>query len=250
MGKDVVVDKPFTQTLGDARELAALAEAKGRFLSVYQNRRWDSDFLAARAVIASGELGRVTQFESRIDRYRPVVKEETWREQKAIPGGLWFDIGAHLADQAMQLFGMPERVQLFTAQMREKALRDDWFHAVLPYKDVQVTLHSSMLVAGDMPRFAIHGTEGSWIKYGQDPQEAQVMAGMARTDPAFGVDNRMGVLWRDGKHRAVAVPRGDHAEYYRQVRDALVHGGPNPVPPAQAVANMELLTAGVASLAL
>jgi predicted dehydrogenase len=249
LGKDVVVDKPFTQTLEQARELAALAEAKGRFLSVYQNRRWDGDFLGARAVIASGALGRVTQFESRFDRFRTQVKLESWREQKAIPAGLWFDIGAHLADQAIQLFGVPLRAQLFTARMREQAIRDDWFHAVLQYRDVQVTLHSSTLVAGEMPRFAIHGTEGSWIKYGLDPQEPQAVAGMARTDPAFGVESRPALLWRDGKSREVAVPRGDHGEYYRLVRDALVHGAPNPVPPSQALANMELLTAAAATAA-
>ncbi|WP_031498604.1 oxidoreductase [Bryobacter aggregatus] len=249
-GQHVVVDKPFTLNLDEAKRLARLAEEQGRLLSVYQNRRWDSDFLGLQEIVASGRLGQITQFESRIDRYRPEVRQGTWREGNPDAPAFWFDLGAHLADQAIELFGVPEAVSLFTATVRPTASVEDWFHAILHYPKVCVSLHASALVPGDTPRFAVHGIEGSWIKYGADVQEDQAKAGMLRSDAAFGVDPRPGFFTPSSTRVAepIPVPTGDHAGYYRAVRDALVHGAANPVPPSRAVTNMAVLEAGARSL--
>lgn len=249
-GKHVVVDKPFALSVADAKSLIATAESKGKTLSVYQNRRWDSEFLGLREVIDSGRLGRITQFESRIDRFRPEVRRGTWREQNPALPGFWFDLGPHLVDQALVLFGLPKTITLFTAKVREDSPIDDWFHAVLQYPETQVILHASALVPGDTPRFAIHGTGGSWIKYGADVQEDQAKAGMARTHADFGLDLRQARFWdaetRNKRH--FIMPRGDHATYYRLLRDCLLHGAPNPVTPSEGLNTMLVLEAGAESL--
>lgn len=249
-GKHVVVDKPFTLSLADARSLDELAKAQGKVLSIYQNRRWDSEFLGLREIIESGNLGHVTQFESRIDRFRPEVRQGTWREQNPDAPAFWFDLGPHLVDQALVLFGLPRTVSLFMAKIREQAPIADWLHAVLQYPDLQIVLHASALVLGDTPRFAIHGTAGSWIKYGADVQEDQAKSGMARSHPDFGLDLRQARFWDASSRskRHITVPRGDHATYYRLLRDCLIHGAPNPVPPSEAIQTMAVLEAGAQSL--
>ena len=249
-GKHVVVDKPFALSVADAQSLVDLAEAKGKVISVYQNRRWDSEFLGLREVIDSGRLGRITQFESRIDRFRPDVRRGTWREQNPDAPAFWFDLGPHLVDQALVLFGLPRTISLFTAKVREDAPIDDWFHAVLQYPDKQVILHASALVPGETPRFSIHGTGGSWIKYGADVQEDQAKAGMARSHAEFGLDLRQARFWdsETRSKRHFIMPRGDHATYYRLLRDCLLNGAPNPVPPAEALKTMVILEAGAQSL--
>ncbi|MEO5738469.1 MAG: oxidoreductase, partial [Variovorax sp.] len=159
-GKHVVVDKPFTLDAAQARELAALAARQGRVLSVYQNRRFDADFLTLRDVLASGRIGRPVYFESHFDRFRPQVRER-WREQ-AVPGaGLWVDLGAHLVDQAVQLFGGPDTLQLDTAALRDGAQVEDHFHALLryesgPHAPLRVVLHASTLAAHAAPRYVLH----------------------------------------------------------------------------------------------
>lgn len=249
-GKHVVVDKPFALSVADAQSLVDLAEAKGKVISVYQNRRWDSEFLGLREVIDSGRLGRITQFESRMDRFRPDVRRGTWREQNPDAPAFWFDLGPHLVDQALVLFGLPRTISLFTAKVREDAPIDDWFHAVLQYSDKQVILHASALVPGETPRFSIHGTGGSWIKYGADVQEDQAKAGMARSHAEFGLDLRQARFWdsETRSKRHFIMPRGDHSTYYRLLRDCLLNGAPNPVPPAEALRTMVVLEAGAQSL--
>jgi predicted dehydrogenase len=179
-GKHVVVDKPCTVTLTETEDLLATARAQNRVLTVFQNRRFDADFLALQQVLASGQLGRIVHFESHFDRYRPIVPER-WREQ-AIPGsGLWFDLGAHLVDQVLQLFGPPDDLQVDLACQREGAQVNDYFHAQLRYPTTQpglrVILHGSALVPSVGPRFVVHGTHGSFVKYGLDVQEDALKAG-------------------------------------------------------------------------
>lgn len=183
-GKHVVVDKPFTTTLAEARSLADLASARGRILSVFQNRRWDSDFLAAKAILEDDRLGDVVHFESHIDRYRPVVPVR-WREQPGPGAGLWYDLGPHLVDQALQLFGTPLAVSGRLARQRAGAAVDDWAHVILDYGRLQVILHAACLAASAAPRFLIHGTKGSWIKQRADVQEDQVRAGMKPGAPGW-----------------------------------------------------------------
>lgn len=247
-GKHVVVDKPFTLDLAEARELAALATQHGRLLSVFQNRRWDSDYLGIRQVIDDGLLGEVAHFESHIDRYRPQVRER-WREQAGPGSGLWWDLGPHLVDQTLNLFGLPERVIASLATQRPGAQVSDWAHAVLEYGTRRVILHGSMLAAGGSPRFLVHGTRGSVVKALADRQEAQLLAGIRPGAAEWGRDDDELILHdADGAGR-LPTPAGDQRRYYMAVRDALLGHGENPVTPAQAIAVMAVLEAAVESSA-
>ena len=246
-GKAVVVDKPFTPTLADARDLVALADERSALLSVFHNRRWDTDFLGVRAVIREGLLGRITQFESHMDRFRPDVRER-WRERPGPGAGLWFDLGPHLVDQALQLFGLPNRIFADLAKQRTGAQVDDWAHVVLDYDPLRVILHCSSLVSGGVNRFTVHGTSGSAIKRGPDPQDGQIQAGMIPGAPGWGVDPDPITLWTgDGVTRDRAAPCGDRRAFYIGVRDAMRGTGSNPVPPSQAVAVMAVLEDAVRS---
>src|SRR5258705_10112240 len=161
-GKHVVVEKPIAPPLEDARGLASLAESAQRVLAVFQSRRWDGDFLALADLLARGALGDVTHVESHFDRYRPHVRDR-WRERPGAGAGLWHDLGPHLVDQALQLFGLPDRVTASLAAQRAGAHSDDWAHAILAYGSRRVILHTSVLVAAPSPRFVVHGHAASWI---------------------------------------------------------------------------------------
>jgi predicted dehydrogenase len=246
-GKHVVVDKPFALDLAQARELAAIAEREGRMLSVFQNRRWDSDFLGVRQVMEAGRLGAVTHFESHIDRFRPRVRAR-WREQAGAGSGLWYDLGPHLVDQALCLFGLPDRVLASLAVQRDGGEVTDWAHVLLEYGERRVILHAGMLVAGDSPRFVVHGTQGSVVKPKIDPQEAQLLAGMRPGDPDWGKDTDELLLYdADGQVERLASPRGDQRRYYVAVRDAVTGHGPHPVTPRQAITVMAVIEAAIAS---
>ena len=246
-GKHVVVDKPFVLDIADARSLAELASSRGLLLSVFQNRRWDSDFLAVRAAIESGRLGEVAHFESRIERFRPQVRER-WREQAAPGAGLWWDLGPHLVDQALLLFGVPDSVQASFARQRAGASVDDWAHVVLAYARRRVVLHAGMIAAGGMPRFVVHGDRASAVKAKADPQEAQLIAGLRPGEAGWGVDDDpLRVVAGEGGDTVVPAPRGDQSRYYAAVRDAIRGEGPNPVDPRQAIAVMAVLEAAIES---
>lgn len=249
-GRHVVVDKPFTLTLAEARELAALAHARKRLLSVFHNRRWDGDFLTLRALMQQGTLGRIVHVESAFDRFRPAVRAR-WRESAAPGAGLWFDLGPHLVDQALQLFGWPQAVALDQATLRDGGQSDDWFQARLEYPGRRVVLRASMLAAAASPRFAVHGTGGSWVKLGLDPQEDALKAGLRPQWPpqsGWGEDRNVSLITRPGGEALDTAPwpliAGCQADYYAAVRDALRGDGPNPVPPSEAVAVMALLELG------
>ncbi len=249
-GRHVVVDKPFTLTLAEARELTALAEARGRLLSVFHNRRWDGDFLTLRALIRRGDLGRIVHLESAFDRYRPVVRER-WRESAAPGAGLWFDLGPHLLDQALQLFGTPQAIALDQAVLREGGRSDDWFQARLRYPGLRVVLRASMLAAAASPRFVVHGTQGSWLKQGLDPQEDALKAGARPTwptAPGWGVDTQPSLLTRPSgdalRTETLPLLPGCHGAFYAGMRDALRGDGDNPVPAQQACAVMAWLELG------
>ena len=173
-GRHVVIDKPFTLDMAEARELIALAERQSRLLSVFHNRRWDSDFLAAKFGVESGVLGTVTHFESHIDRFRPEVRDR-WRERAEPGAGVWYDLAPHLIDQTLQLFGLPQSVQANFMLQRPGAQAVDWAHAVLTYPQHRAVLHASMIAAGGVPRFLVHGDKGSLVKNGIDQQEAQLL---------------------------------------------------------------------------
>lgn len=247
-GKHVVVDKPLTVTMEDARGLALLARERGRVLSAFHNRRWDSDFLALKALLAEGTLGRVTHVESRFDRFRPEVRQR-WREQRVPGAGIWYDLGPHLVDQALQLFGLPDTVVGMLATHRDGAAVDDWCHVTLVYPRLHVVLQASMLIAGGLPRFAVHGTRGSWLKHGMDTQADRLIAGELPGAADWGTDGSPGRLIMGASGEAVvgSAPRGDYRHYYKGIRDTVRGVGRNPVTPAQAVAVAAVLEAAILS---
>ena len=254
-GKHVVVDKPCTVTLEQTQDLLQTAQAVGRVLTVFQNRRWDADFLALRQVLDSGVLGRIVHFESHFDRYRPVVPDR-WREQNLPGSGLWFDLGAHLVDQCLQLFGAPDDLLVDLACQREGAQVNDYFHAILRYPhlhDLRVVLHGSTLVAGLGPRFAVHGTQGSFVKFGLDTQEDTLKTGARPQwgDATWGADPVAAQLTvHSGEQLAVrplAMPHGNYPAYYAAVCDAVQGRAPMPVGPVDVERAMQILTLGETS---
>jgi len=250
-GKHVVVDKPFTTTEKEALELEALAKKSGKVISVYQNRRWDGDFLTIRKLMKSGTLGEVVQFESHFDRFRPELRI-SWKEQPRPGAGLWYDLAPHLIDQALQLFGLPETVYADFAQQRTDTKMDDYFHALLRYGQMRVILHASALIAGKALRFAVNGRKGSFTKYGLDTQEDALIAGeRPKSGTDWNRDPQSGVLMlaqgSEFETRTLPNEPGNYLHYYEAVRDAIMHGAPNPVPAEEALAVMRVLDLGLRS---
>lgn len=249
-GKHVVVDKPFTVTLSQARELEALAKSGGRLLSVFHNRRWDSDFLTVKALINEGLLGEVGYFESHFDRYRPQVRNR-WREQGGPGSGIWYDLAPHLLDQVVNLFGLPVSMQVDLAQLRPGSQSTDYFHAVLAWPQRRVVLHGTLVAAAETARFIIHGSRGSYVKYGLDPQEERLKSGERLPQEDWGYDMRDGVLMRaegeDITEESWLTLPGNYPAYYAAIRDALNGSGTNPVPASQAIQIMELIELGLES---
>ncbi|MCE9993472.1 oxidoreductase [Enterobacter asburiae] len=249
-GKHVVVDKPFTVTLSQARELDALAKSFGRLLSVFHNRRWDSDFLTVKSLINEGSLGEIAWFESHFDRYRPQVRNR-WREQAGPGSGIWYDLGPHLLDQAVNLFGLPVSLTVDLAQLRPGAQTTDCFHAILSYPQRRIVLHASMLAAAETARYIVHGTRGSYVKFGLDPQEERLKNGERLPQEDWGYDMRDGVVTRfEGEEQVeetLLTQPGNYPAYYAAIRDALNGTGENPVPASQAIQVMELIELGIES---
>ncbi|MBC2661817.1 oxidoreductase [Novosphingobium flavum] len=248
-GKHVVVDKPFATTLDDARRITAAAEAAGRLLTVFHNRRWDADFLTLQDLIASGRLGEVVHLDSHFDRWRPEAAP-VWKEARE--GGSWQDLGPHLIDQALCLFGLPQAVSADIATLRPGAPAPDWFHVVLHYPGRRATLHGSKLAADHGLRFAVHGTGGSWIKHGLDPQEGAILAGQRPGDEGWGIDPLPGLL-TTGEPGTTPGPHpnrpGDYRLFWQALVAALRGEGANPVLPGEALAVMEVLAAAQRSAA-
>jgi len=254
-GRHVVVDKPFALDAIQAASLVAAAARGGRMLSVFHNRRWDSDFVTLRAVLREGRVGRPVEFISCFDRYRPQVRAR-WRESRQPGAGLWLDLGPHLVDQALQLFGAPSAITLDQASLRDGALADDWFVAQLrwaqgPHAGLRARLQASQLAARPGARFTLHGTGASFSVDGLDPQESVLKTGVdpARiADPAWGQDDRRATLWHSDGEAATGTPlplaQGAYPAYYATLRDALLGTGPCPVTAADALAVQSVLDAG------
>jgi predicted dehydrogenase len=249
-GKHVVLDKPFTVTLEEARNLRKLAEKHSRVLSVFHNRRWDSEILATKAILDSGVLGDVSHYECHMDRFRPVVRQR-WREDPGPGAGLWFDLGPHMIDQALYLFGLPTSVSANLGILRKGGKTDDWAHVQLMYEAdrLRVILHSSLLVSGGGPRSTLHGARASWVKFGADVQEQQLVAGVLPDDPAFGIDPNPGVViyGETGRREEIAAPKGDQRKYYVDIRDAIQNQQPPVITARDAVAVMAVLETSIKS---
>jgi scyllo-inositol 2-dehydrogenase (NADP+) len=228
-GRDVLVDKPLTPTLAEAVELVRLAKTAGRVLTVYQNRRYDGDFAAVRKVVADGALGRILTFETHYDRYRPLLKPGAWREKPGPGSGVWFDIGPHVVDHALLLFGEPEAITADIRIERDHAQTDDAFDVTLHYpKGVRAFLRSSILAAAPRPRFVLLGTQGSFVKQSIDPQENNLRFGKVPAEGPWGMESEenWGVLTtpcRDAfEQRSIPNAAVDYRDFYANLRDTLL----------------------------
>jgi scyllo-inositol 2-dehydrogenase (NADP+) len=236
-GKHVVLEKPFTITSSDAKKLILLAKDKGRVLSVYQNRRYVSDFLTIKQLLKEKKLGEIVEYEAHYDRYRPELRPDAWREENIPGSGILYDLGAHLIDQAFCLFGLPEYITADIRIQRPHAKTTDYFELWLDYGFSKIILKAGMLIREPGPRYMIHGRQGSFIKYGEDPQEALLRKGVLPTAPGWGRESEeiYGLLHTETggeiikeKYPSLA---GNYGRYYNDLYDSIRRGEPLKVKP-------------------
>lgn len=248
-GRHVVVDKPFTTTVAEAEDLVQVAKQNGRVLSVYQERRYTGDFVTVQRVVADGVLGRIVSYEAHFDRFRLELRPGAWREQPLPGSGVWFDLGPHLLDQALLLFGIPEGISADVRIERDGAAADDAFDVTLRYPRMRATLRGSMLAQPLAPSFALHGTKGSFVKYGLDPQEAALKAGRTPDEPDWDVEpaELYGKLTSPEGTRAIPTTPSNFTRYYENIRDAILGKARPAVTPESALDVMRGLELAVAS---
>ena len=248
-GRHVVIDKPFTTTVAEAEELVQLGKAERRILSAYQNRRYVGDFVTLRQLLSEGVLGRVTMCESHFDRFRPELRPGAWREQAQPGSGVWFDLGAHLLDQALLLFGIPQAIAADIRIEREGAAADDAFDVTLQYPHMRAFLRASMLAVAPRPTFAVHGTQGSFIKHGFDPQEAALKSGCVPDGADWDADpsELYGQLTTPAGTRTIPTVPSSFTHYYENIRDAILGKAQLAVTPEQALNVMRGLELAVVS---
>lgn len=243
-GKHVVVDKPFTVTSAEAQELIDVARGQKRVLTVFHNRRWEGDFLTVRKLIDENALGRLVSYEARFDRFRNEPRPGAWRESAQPGSGVLYDLGSHLVDQALVLFGSPESVTADVRTEREFASTDDAFEIWMHYPTLKVTLHAGMLVREPTPRYVLRGTSATFVKFGLDPQEADLAAGRSPRDPNWGREpqEQWGTLISDDRsERRVETLPGRYQAFYENVRDAIVSDAPLAVRAEDAAKTIEII---------
>ena len=249
-GKHVLIEKPVATTATEVRALHELARRQGRQVLAYQNRRWDTDFGAVRRLVQSGQLGRLVEAHFRFDRYRPALNPKVFKEDPARPGaGLAFDLGAHVLDQAISLFGKPLRWSRTLESNRENSQVDDFFNFHLRYpQQLHVWVAGSTLVADPGPTYVLHGTLGSYRKYRTDPQEAQLLAGVRPLDATYGheqpsQEGRLTLAAPDGQLQttADAAAPASYLGLFEAVYQAIRHGQPYPVQEAELEWQLEII---------
>ncbi len=226
--KHVVVEKPFTITTQEADELIDLAREQQKILSVYHNRRWDSDFLTVKRVIEGQLLGNLVEYEAHFDRFRNKLKGNAWREENRPGSGILYDLGSHLIDQALTLFGLPQEISADLGIQRAGAKVDDHFELIFYYPSLKVTLKAGCLVREPLPRFILLGDMGSFVKYGMDVQEAALKEGLTpKTLNPWGIEPKeiWGILNTEikGVHfRGQVESRpGNYEAYYSNIYEAV-----------------------------
>jgi len=240
-GKHVVVDKPFATSYEEGIKLSKIAQETGRILGIYQNRRWDGDFKTVRKLVENNTLGAIVLYESHFDRYRAHTRPTSWRERNEPGSGLLFDLGTHLIDQAMLLLGRPDAVTADIRQEREGAVVDDAFDVTLRYPSMRALLRVTMLASAPGPRFLLHGTSSTYVKYGLDPQEDALKRGDTPGGEAWGREDpsSYGILTTNdaGKVTTRAIPTadGDYRAFYENIRDAILGRAPLAVTSEQAL---------------
>ncbi len=234
-GKHIIVEKPFTNTVAEADELIALAAKQQRKISVYHNRRYDSDFRTIKKVLQEGSLGSMVEAEFHFDRYREAPGPKQHKELPGPGAGALYDLGAHLIDQALQLFGMPQSLFADIAIMRPQSQVDDYFDIILYYPSFRVRLKCSYLVREALPGYILHGSKGSFIKPKTDVQETMLQAGQIPGGADWGKepDTERGLLHTEinGEITKAYIPslQGNYGDYYEAVYGAIVNDGPMPV---------------------
>src|SRR6185312_14062404 len=227
-GRDVVIDKPFAPTYAEAAELVELAQQRGRLLTIYQNLRSNGDFRTIRSLVESNRFGRIALYEAHFDRYRLQLRPGAWRERPDAGSGIFFDLGVHLIDQAMTLFGPPAAIAADIRIERDAAQVDDSFDVVLHYPRMRALLRASMIAVAPDLRFVVRGEQGAFVKYGIDPQEEALKRGELPRDDTWGREARdkWGVLYtpQNDSVSAETIPTlpGDYRLFYANVRDAIL----------------------------
>jgi scyllo-inositol 2-dehydrogenase (NADP+) len=248
--RDVVIDKPLTPTLEEARNLVGFAQERSRLLTVYQNRRYDSDFQAVQQIVSGGELGRIVRFETSYDRFRPQLKPGAWRERSGAGAGILFDLAPHLIDHALLLFGLPEAISADIRIERDGAVVDDSFDMTLYYpRDCRAILRATMLAAALRPRFVLHGTKGAYVKQSFDVQEPKLRAGRVPWEEpptSAELEENSGVLTLASSNgttveRKIPPGPGDYRTYYANIRDAMLGNATLAVSPQHAINIMRIL---------
>ncbi|PXY45068.1 Gfo/Idh/MocA family protein [Flavobacterium hydrophilum] len=252
-GKHAVVEKAFTTTVAEAEELASIAKEKGLKLAVFQNRRWDSDFKTIQKVINDGLLGDLVEAEFHFDRYNPILSPKVHKETANDGAGILKDLGPHLIDQAVCLFGSPKSVFGDIRYTRENSLVDDWIDLVLIYEDFRVRLKASFFVREANPAYTIHGKKGSFLKQRGDIQEDELKIGKKPNLDSWGteLDGFEGLLHTeiDGKpvREKIKTLQGNYFEYFNGVYEAIANNKPEPVTAQDGVKVMQIIEAAIAS---
>ncbi|WP_026168300.1 oxidoreductase [Kordiimonas gwangyangensis] len=241
-GKHVVVEKPFVTRLEDGDALIKLAAENKRVLSIYHNRRWDGDFLTVQKLISEGKLGPVRYFETHFDRFRPVVRD-TWRESDGEGSGILFDLGPHLVDQTLTLFGMPKALTAQVMMARAGARSDDMFRLTLHYDGMLAVLVSSPFCAAPNLRYKVEGEAGNYVKYGLDPQEARLREGIQPNGAIWAAEDPAdyGQLYTAQGSEPVESVTGGYQGYYYALANSIASGGEPPVTASQALTVLRLL---------
>lgn len=246
-GKHVVVEKPFTQSVEQGEKLIRLARERGLMLSVFQNRRWDGDFLTIQEVINNKLLGRLVEFESHFDRFRNYIQPETWKEDPGTGTGTLYNLGSHMIDQALVLFGNPKAVYADIRIQRTNGKVDDSYDVKLYYPDIKVTLKGSYLVKEAGPRYILHGTHGSFIKYGIDPQEEALKAGINPTISNWGMETKdfWGILNTDINNLqyrgSIETLPGNYKAFYDNIYEVLKNKASLAVLPEESLAGIKII---------
>lgn len=252
-GKHVVVEKAFTPTATEAQQLINLARGKGRVLSVYQNSRWNGDFLTIQKILENKLLGELVEYEAHFDRFRNFIQPDSWKEDPKPGIGVLYNLGSHLIDQALVLFGWPDAVWAHLRTVRPGGQVVDNFEMILFYERLKVTLKSSYLVRESGPRYTLHGTQGSFVKFGFDPQEEALGAGRLPTETGWGQESpeRWGKLNTElnGLHfegKVETIP-GSYVRYYDNIHGAIREQKPLAVTAEQARQTIALIEAAMQS---
>jgi scyllo-inositol 2-dehydrogenase (NADP+) len=246
-GKHVLVEKPFTATMAQAQALFDLAQQKNLVITAFQNRRFDSDFLTLQKVLKSGKLGEILHYEARYDRYKPVLNPKKWKEVVQPANGILYDLGSHLLDQALSIFGAPKTVWGQKYTQREGSDIDDAFEIRLDYGRAKVKLSASLLVKKLGPRYVINGTKGTFTKYGLDPQEDHSKEGQKPSDPTFGYENPAdyGELHYEanGQDYTEKIPteRGNWAAFFENLASAIAGNSSPDIKPEHILEQMRII---------